>query len=103
MHARLDRGAVVLGATRDARDARKCPALVPPYHKFRFHLPPADSLSLAGFRPPTSESRAFPAGVRGGTSSGRERPAWCGDVAPMGGNISVGPNFSTAARMGAVS
>src|SRR5215831_18788907 len=34
MHARLDRGAVVLGATREARDARKCPALVPPYHKF---------------------------------------------------------------------
>ena len=34
MHSRLGRGAVVLGATREARDARKCPALVPPYHKF---------------------------------------------------------------------
>src|SRR5262249_45365279 len=34
---------------------------------------------------------------------GRERPAWRGDMAPMGGNISVGPNFSTAAWMKTVS
>src|SRR5215813_5260156 len=34
---------------------------------------------------------------------GRERPAWRGDMAPTGGNISVGPNFSTAAWMKTVS
>jgi hypothetical protein len=31
----------------------------------RIRLPPVESL-LAGFRPLTSKSRAFPAGVRGG-------------------------------------
>src|SRR5215510_1463048 len=41
----------------------------------RIHSAPADSLYLAGFRPPTLKSRAFPAGVRGGTGStvGRDR------------------------------
>jgi hypothetical protein len=33
---------------------------------------------------------------------GRERRAWRGEMAPTGGNVSVGPNSSTAAWMRAV-
>src|ERR1700740_1544445 len=39
----------------------------------RIHLPPAESPCLAGFRPPTSRSRAFPAGVRGGGGGAVDR------------------------------
>ena len=41
----------------------------------RIHLPPAESLCLAGFRPPTPRSRAFSAGVQGGAGGavGRDR------------------------------
>ena len=64
----------------------------------RIHFPPADSPGLAGFRAARSKSRAFPAGVSGGTGSAVARDrAWRSDMAPIGGNISVGPNFSTAA------
>ena len=35
----------------------------------RIHSPPADSPCLAGYFPPTSKSRAFAAGVRGGAGS----------------------------------
>jgi hypothetical protein len=35
----------------------------------RILFPPAESPCLAGFRPLTSKSRAFPAGVRGGAGS----------------------------------
>jgi hypothetical protein len=35
----------------------------------RICLPPADSPCLAGYSPPTSKSRAFPASVRGGAGS----------------------------------
>jgi hypothetical protein len=39
----------------------------------RIQLPPAESPRLAGFRPPTSRSRAFPAGVRGGGGGAVDR------------------------------
>src|SRR5271169_6494934 len=39
----------------------------------RIPLPPANSPCLAGFRPPTSRSRAFPAGVRGGGDGAVDR------------------------------
>src|SRR5262245_9744498 len=47
--------------------------------KVRIHLPPADSPCLAGYSPPTSKSRAFPAGVRGGAGSAVGRDG-CGAV-----------------------
>ena len=40
-----------------------------PEPEVRIHSPPADSPCLAGYSPPTSKSRAFPAGVRGGAGS----------------------------------
>jgi len=66
--------------------------------KFRIHSPPAESPCLAGFRPPASKRRAFPAGLRGGARQrGRERRAWQADKVPAGGSVSVRPNSSTAA------
>src|SRR5262249_30408547 len=47
--------------------------------KVRIHLPPRDSPCLAGYSPPTSKSRAFPAGVRGGAGSAVGRDG-CGAV-----------------------
>jgi len=64
----------------------------------RSHSAPAESPCLAGFRPPTSKRRAFPAGLRGGARQrGRERRAWQADKVPAGGSVSVRPNSSTAA------
>src|SRR5205814_10309751 len=37
--------------------------------RVRIWLAPADSPCLAGYSPPTSKSRAFPVGVRGGAGS----------------------------------
>jgi hypothetical protein len=51
------------------------PKPLSPEPNVRIQLPPADSLRLAGFRPPTPRNRAFPAGVRGGAGGavGRDR------------------------------
>ena len=65
--------------------------------RVRIQFPPADSPSLARIRVRRSTTPAFRAGVRGrlGDRVGREAQG-CFDIAPTGGNISVGPYSSTA-------
>jgi hypothetical protein len=70
-----------------------------PEAEVRIHLPPADSPSLSRSHFRASRTRAFPAGVRGSLDDGVSRDAAGYHCAPTGGNVSAGPNSSTAVRL----
>jgi len=82
---------------------RKSAAFVPPYRKFEsISLQQTVCLSPDFALPPLKPGVSRGCAGRN-RERGRERRAWRGDIASMDGNISVGPNFSTAAWMKAVS
>src|SRR5271156_3816347 len=62
----FDPGGCTSGLINTTRMNAKTCGAVP---MVRIHLPPVDSPCLAGYSPPTSKSRAFLAGVRGGAGS----------------------------------
>src|ERR1700738_4390737 len=67
--------------------------------KFRIHFPPADSLSLSRSRFRRSRTRRSARVWAAGLAIGSAETLGFFDIAPIGGNISVGPNSSTAVRL----
>src|SRR6202048_83682 len=67
--------------------------------KVRIHLPPADSLSLSRSRFRRSRTRLSARVWAAGLAIGSAETLGFFDIAPIGGNISVGPNSSTAVRL----
>jgi hypothetical protein len=65
----------------------------------RIHLPPADSLSLSRSRFRRSRTRLSARVWAAGLAIGSAETLGFFDIAPIGGNISVGPNSSTAVRL----
>src|SRR3984957_2480774 len=65
----------------------------------RIDLPPADSLSLSRSRFRRSRTRLSARVWAAGLAIGSAETLGFFDIAPIGGNISVGPNSSTAVRL----
>jgi hypothetical protein len=65
----------------------------------RILLPPADSLSLSRSRFRRSRTRLSARVWAAGLAIGSAETLGFFDIAPIGGNISVGPNSSTAVRL----
>jgi hypothetical protein len=70
-----------------------------PEPEVRIHLPPADSLSLSRSRFRRSRTRLSARVWAAGLAIGSAETLGFFDIAPIGGNISVGPNSSTAVRL----
>src|ERR1700736_2001965 len=65
----------------------------------RIRFPPEDSLSLSRSRFRRSRTRLSAGGWGAGLAIGSAETLGFFDIAPIGGNISVGPNSSTAVRL----
>src|SRR5580704_4064156 len=65
----------------------------------RIHLPPADSLYLSRSRFRRSRTRLSARVWAAGLAIGSAETLGFFDIPPIGGNISVGPNSSTAVRL----
>src|SRR6202048_4511623 len=70
-----------------------------PEPEVRIHLPPADSLSLSRSRFRRSRTRLSARVWAARLAIGSAETLGFFDIAPIGGNISVGPNSSTAVRL----
>ena len=70
-----------------------------PEPKVRIHSPPADSLSLFRSRFRRSRTRLSARVCADGLATASAETPGCFDIAPTGGNVSVGPNSSTAVRL----
>src|SRR4029077_10356014 len=90
------RGTVLCLVLAEQVETREAPYGGP---RARIHLPPADSLSLFRSRFRRSRTRLSARVCADGLATASAETPGCFDIALSGGNVSVGPNSSTAVRL----